>query len=181
MPRLNTVNPETAQGKAKLLLDGVQKSLGMTPNIMRMLANSPAALEAYLGLMRALGGASIDGKTREAIALATSGANGCDYCVAAHTALGKIAGLSKQETCDARRATASDEKESQALQFARQIVSSRGFVADEDVERVRQAGYTDGEIAEIVANVALNIFTNYFNHVADTEVDFPVAPELAPA
>ena len=100
--------------------------------------------------------------------------NNCEYCLAAHTALGKGAGLTEGETCDARRAEANDDKERTALQFARTIVHERGRVSDEDVQAVRQAGYDDGQIAEIVANVALNIFTNYFNHVAETEIDFPM-------
>jgi AhpD family alkylhydroperoxidase len=111
--------------------------------------------------------------------LAVGETNNCGYCVAAHTALGKGAGLSEAETVDARYADSQDEEERAALQFAHKVVSERGWVSDDDVQRVRQAGYNDGEIGEIVANVALNIFTNYFNHVAGTEVDFPVAPELA--
>lgn len=173
MPRLNSINPETAQGKAKLLLDGVQKSLGMTPNIMRMLANSPAALEAYLGLLKALGGASIDAQTRESIALATSGANGCDYCAAAHTALGKMHGLSDEEAQANLHGRSSDPVRAAVLQFARVIVEKRGWVSDHDLERVRQAGLGDAEITDIVATVATTMFSNYFNHIAETEVDFP--------
>lgn len=181
MPRLQPVNRDTAPPATAELLAGVQKKMGGVPNIIATMAQSTAVANAYLGFSQALASGSLSARLREQIALVVGEFNGCDYCVSAHTALGKKAGLSEQETCDARRATAADEKESLALQFARQIVSSRGVVADEDFERVRQAGYTDGEIAEIVANVALNIFTNYFNHVAGTEVDFPVAPELAAA
>ena len=173
MPRLNIVNPETAQGKAKSLLDGVQKSLGMIPNIMRALANSPAALEAYLGLLNALGGAGIDAQTREAIALATSGANGCDYCASAHTAIGKMLGLSDEETQANLFGRSSEPTRAAALEFARAIVEKRGWVTDRDLERVREAGFGDAEIADIVATVATTIFSNYFNHIADTEIDFP--------
>jgi alkylhydroperoxidase family enzyme len=102
----------------------------------------------------------------------------CGYCVAAHTALAKRAGLTEQQTKDARRATSGDEKEQAALVFARKVVQVRGIVADADVDMLRRAGYTEGEIGEIVANVALSIFTNYFNHVAATGVDFPAAPSL---
>ncbi len=181
MPRIQPVNRDTAPPATAELLAGVQKKLGLVPNIIATMAQSTAAANAYLGFSQALSTGTLPARLREQIALVVRETNGCRYCVSAHTALGKKAGLSEQETCDARRATASDEKESLALQFARQIVANRGVVADEDVERVRQAGYTDGEIAEIVANVALNMFTNYFNHVAGTEVDFPVAPELAAA
>ncbi len=106
-------------------------------------------------------------------------ANACGYCVAAHTASGKRAGLTEEETKEARRASSQDGKEQVALAFARKVVQDRGVVADDDVEQLRRAGYTDGEVGEIVANVALSIFTNYFNHVVGTEVDFPAAPSLA--
>ena len=173
MPRLNPIDPETAQGKAKRLLDGIQKSFGMTPNLMRTLANSPAALEAYLGLLRALGGASLDAKTRESIALATSGANGCDYCASAHTAVGKMLGLSDEEAKANLYGRSSEPTRAAALQFARAVVEKRGWVSDRDLERVREAGFGDAEITEIVATVAATTFSNYFNHVAQTEVDFP--------
>lgn len=173
MSRLNIVDPETAQGKAKLLLDGVQKSLGMTPNIMRALANSPAALEAYLGLLKALDGASIDAKTRESIALTTSGANGCDYCAAAHTAIGKRLGLSDDEAWANLHGRSSEPTRAVALQFARAIVDKRGWVSDSELQLVRKAGFGDAEIAEIVATVATTTFSNYFNHVAETDIDFP--------
>ncbi len=174
MPRLKTINPETAQGKAKLLLDGVQKSLGMTPNIMRMLANSPAALEAYLGLMKSLSGANIDAKTRESIALVTSAANGCDYCASAHTAIGKMVGLSDEETRASLRGQSSEPTRAAALQFAQAIVEKRGWVNDQDLERVRESGLGDAEITEIVATIAMTMFSNYFNHVAQTDIDFPI-------
>lgn len=181
MSRIQPVNRNTAPPATAELLANVQKKMGVVPNIIATMAQSTAVAKAYLGFSQALAAGSLTARLREQIALVVGETNRCDYCVSAHTALGKKAGLSEQETCDARRATASDEKESTALQFARQIVTSQGVVADEDVEQVRQAGYTDGEIAEIVAGVALNIFTNYFNQVAGTEIDFPEAPELAAA
>ena len=174
MPRLNPVNPETAQGKTKQLLDGVQKSLGMTPNIMRTLANSPAALEAYTGLLNALGGASIEARTRESIALATSGANGCEYCASAHTAIGKMLGLTDDEAHENLLGRSSDPTVAAILQFSRAIVEKRGWVNDQDIQEARDAGLTDGAITEIVATVATTIFSNYFNHVAETDVDFPL-------
>jgi uncharacterized peroxidase-related enzyme len=151
------------------------------PNLIATMANSPAVATAYLGLSQALSTGSLSARLREQIALAVAESNGCGYCLAAHTALGKGAGLSKQETCDARRAASHDAREQAPLDFARTVVADRGVVDDADVEQVRQAGYTDGEIGEIVANVALNLFTNYFNHVAETEIDFPAAPSLAAA
>ena len=173
MPRINPVNPEHAQGKAKQLLDGVQKSLGTVPNIMATFANSPAALEAYVGFLNALEGTSIDAQTREAIAIATSGVNGCDYCTAAHTALGKMRGLSDEEAHENLNGRSSDTTRAAALGFARAIVDKKGWVDDRDLQRLRAAGLGDTEATEILAVVAATIFSNYFNHIAQNEVDFP--------
>ena len=181
MPRIQPVNKDTADTATAELLGTVEKKLGTVPNIIATMANSAAVAKAYLGFSQSLSTGSLSARLREQIALVVGETNGCGYCLAAHTALGKRAGLTEVETCDARRAESSDGKERAALEFARRIVSDRGHLTDDDVSQVRQAGYTDGEVAEIVANVALNIFTNYFNHVAETEVDFPAAPELAAA
>jgi uncharacterized peroxidase-related enzyme len=153
--------------------------MGTVPNLIATMARSPAVARAYLGFAQALSGGTLPRRVREQIALVVGEANACGYCVAAHTASGKRVGLTEEETKDARRAASDDEKEQAAPVFARKVVQDRGVVADADVEQLRQAGYTDGEMGEIVANVALNIFTNYFNHVAATEVDFPAAPDLA--
>ena len=171
--RLKPVDPATATGKAKELLDAVQAKMGMTPNMMKTLANAPAALEAYLAFSGALGGGQLDARLREQIALAVGEANRCEYCLSAHTLIGKMVGLNETEVAAARQSTSSDPKTEAALHFAHQVVANRGEVTDEDVRRVREAGYTEGEVAEIVANVALNIFTNYFNHVSQPAVDFP--------
>ncbi|GJM25919.1 MAG: alkyl hydroperoxide reductase AhpD [Phycisphaerae bacterium] len=182
MPRLNAIEPTEAGTKAKALLDGVQKKLGMTPNLMRTLANSPAVLEAYLGFSNSLGKSSLSPKLREQIALTVGEINRCQYCLAAHTALGKMAGLGDEEIADSRRGASPDRKTEAILRFARNVVTERGWVSDDDVVSARATGVDDGEIAEIVALVALNIFTNYFNHVAGTEVDFPqVEPAQSPA
>jgi uncharacterized peroxidase-related enzyme len=179
MPRIEAANPETATGKAKALLEGIQLKMGMTPNILRAMANSPAALEAYLGFSGALRKGVLSPKLREQIALVVSEANECNYCLAAHTALGQMVGLSEEEAQDSRQAFSPDSKVAAALWFARQLVDKRGRVSDEDIARLRSAGYGDAEIAEIVAHVGLIAFTNYFNHVAETVVDFPLVPKLA--
>lgn len=179
MPRLNAVDPKDATGKAKELLDGVKAKIGMVPNLIRTFANSPAALEGYLNFSSALGGGSINARLREQIALTVADANSCEYCLSAHTAIGKMVGLNENELVASRRATATDARTDAALKFAHQIVVKRGEVLDSDVHAVRAAGYNDGEIVEIVANVALNVFTNYFNHVAQTVVDFPKVPLAA--
>ena len=179
MPRIQPGDPDSADPATVELLNSVRKSMGAVPNLIATMAHSPAVARAYLGFAQALAGGSLPRRLREQIALVVGEANACAYCVAAHTALGRRAGLTEEETKEARRAASHDEKEEAALIFARKVVQDRGVVADEDMERLRRAGYTDAEVGEIVANVALNLFTNYFNHVAATELDFPAAPDLA--
>ncbi len=173
MQRIAAVNPAEATGKTKQLLDGVKAKIGMTPNLMKTLAAAPAALEAYLNFSGALAAGSLDAKLREQIALTVAQANSCEYCLSAHSAIGKMVGLKPEEIAASREAHSADAKRQAGLQFAQAVVVERGEVSDAALGRVRDAGYTDGEIAEIVANVAVNIFTNYFNHVARTDVDFP--------
>ncbi len=173
MQRINPVDPTTATGKQKDLLDAVKAKVGRVPNLMKTFAASPAALEAYLSFSGALSGGLLDAKLREQIALTVAEANACEYCLSAHTAIGKMVGLDETEIVSGRRASSADAKTNAALTFAHQIVVKRGQVEDADAATVRAAGFGDGEITEIVANVALNIFTNYFNHVAQTVVDFP--------
>ena len=179
MSRLQPIDPKHAEGKASDLLNQVQNKLGMTPNIMRTMANSPAVLQAYLGFSEALGGGVLPAKLREQIALTVAEANQCHYCLAAHSAIGRTVGLSDETILDSRNGFSTNSKEEAALRFAVKLVENRGFVTDDDVTGLRNAGYSDGEIAETVANVTFNIFTNYFNHVADPEVDFPRVEELA--
>ncbi len=173
MSRIHQIAPDSATGKAKELLDAVKGKLGLVPNITRAMANSPAVLEGYLGLNGALGKGGLSAKNREQIALAVGQANQCDYCLAAHSAIGKMVGLTPDQILDSRRGTAIDPKSDAVIRFARKLVDERGRVSDADVAEVRAAGLDDGAIAEVVANVALNIFTNYFNHVAETDIDFP--------
>ena len=173
MPRIQPVDPAQAEGKQKDLLDAVQKKMGGQPNILRTLAQSPAALESYLSFSAALAGGTLSGKVREQIALAVAGANNCAYCGAAHTAIGKGQGLTDEQATAALAGNAADPKTQAILDFAGAVVEKRGWVEDSDLESARSAGLSDGEIVEVIANVSLNIFTNYFNHAADTEVDFP--------
>lgn len=180
MPRLNAITKTEASEKARILLEGVEKKLGMVPNIMSTMANAPTVLEAYLGFSTALGKGSLPARLREQIALAVGESNGCDYCVSAHAAIGRSAGLSDEEIADSRRGSSPDRKTDAALNFARKLVNERGRVGDDDVEILRAAGFDEGAIAEIVANVALNLFTNYFNHVAETDIDFPEIQALEP-
>jgi uncharacterized peroxidase-related enzyme len=175
--RITPVNPAEAQPKAKELLAAVQAKLGMTPNMMRTMAQSPAVLEGYLSLNGALAGGVLPAKVREELALFVGQSNECDYCVAAHSLLGKMAGLQANQLMEARRGVAASDPIGQAaLQLARRMLNTRGEVSDADLSAARSAGLNDAQIAEVIAHVALNIFTNYFNRVAHTEVDFPKVP-----
>lgn len=173
MSRIQPVNDEQATGKVKELLHAVKAKLGMTPNMMKTMARSPAVLEAYLNFSGALAGGNLDARLREQIALISAEINGCGYCAAAHTAIGKMVGLSGEAISAARRGRSADAKNDAALRFARVVIVNRGQVSEADVKSLQDAGFSEGEIAEIVANVALNIFTNYFNEIAETEIDFP--------
>lgn len=181
MPRIQPVNGEAANAETSKILSTITKTMGRVPNIIATMAQSPAVANAYLGFSQALGGGSLSARLREQIALAVGEENACSYCVSAHTALGKGAGLDEEAIIAARQGTASDSQERQALEFAQKLVRDRGNVTDSDINQLRDAGFNEGEVSEIVANVALNLFTNYFNHVAQTEIDFPVAEALAPA
>ena len=173
MSRLPALDPATATGSAKRLLQDVEKKLGFAPNIMQTMANSPAALEGYLNFSGALSKGTFSPKFREQIALTVSELNNCQYCLAAHAAIGRMAGLSEEAITDSRRGESPDHKEEAALAFTRKVVSNRGWVTDEDVTKLRRVGFNDGELTELMANIGLTMFTNYFNHVAGTHVGFP--------
>jgi uncharacterized peroxidase-related enzyme len=174
MQNLKNVDPSAATGKTKDVFDALQKNLGVVPNLMRTLANSPAALNAYMGFNAALGESKIPASLREQLAMTVATLNNCDYCLSAHNALGKLAGLSSNDLSLAQNAQASDPKAGVALRFAAAIVTKRGLLGASEVKTMHDAGYTDGDIAEIIAVVAINIFTNYFSHIAGTDIDFPV-------
>ncbi|MGH8656844.1 MAG: carboxymuconolactone decarboxylase family protein [Gammaproteobacteria bacterium] len=176
MTRIQPINYEQSTGKAKELLDAVKAKLGLTPNMMKTMAQSPTVLEAYLSFSGALGGGKLNAKVREQLALVTAAINDCGYCASAHTAIGKTVGLSEEAILAARDGRASDAKNDAALKFARTIIVNRGEVSNDDLQAVRAAGFAEGEVVEIIANVALNIFTNYFNRIAKTEIDFPKVP-----
>jgi uncharacterized peroxidase-related enzyme len=156
------------------LLDAVEKSLGLIPNLFRVAAQSPVTLEGLLTLSGALAKGRLNAATREAIALVVAEANGCDYCLSAHTVLGGGAGLSESDITAARSARAADPKLAKILEFARMLVLNRGHASDDELTRLRSAGVSDPEILEIVGSTVLNIFTNYINNVARTDVDFPL-------
>lgn len=176
MSRISTFpTVEAAPAAAQPLLEAVKKQLGSVPNLFRLAANSPAALEGYLGLNGALGKGSLAPQTRERIALAVAEINGCGYCLSAHTYIAKnLAKLDEAEISANRSGTSRDVKADAAVRFATKIVRERGHVSDADIQAVKAAGYTDADIVEIVAHVALNTLTNYLNEVGKTTIDFPV-------
>ncbi len=179
MTQLKTVDPNASPPKTKDLLDGIQTRLGMVPNILAAMANSPAALEAYTTFSNALSNGELPAKLREQIALVVAEANDCDYCVAAHSAAGKALGLSDEQIRDSRAGSFPERRVDAALRFALELVEKRGWVDEQSVSRLRAAGFGDGEIVEIVANTAFHIFMNYFDHVARPRLDFPKASDLA--
>lgn len=155
------------------LLEAVKKQLGSVPNLFRVVAKSPAALEGYLGLNGALGKGALDAKMRERIALRVAELNGCSYCLSAHSFLGKLNKLDEAELSAARSGRSADVKAEAALRFVTEIMRTQGHVSSAALADVRAAGYNDAELVEVVAHVALNTLTNYMNSVAGTEVDFP--------
>ncbi len=171
MQRINAVTQ--AEGKAKELLDSVKQAMGTTPNIFTTFANAPAALEAYLNFNTALTGGVLDKKLREQLAVTVAGFNGCNYCASAHVFLGGKAGVDRAELVANSKGHSSDDKTQAAINFARALLEKRGKVSDDDLAAVRAAGFSEEEIIEILAHVALNTFTNYFNETAQTAIDFP--------
>ncbi|MGI8967574.1 MAG: carboxymuconolactone decarboxylase family protein [Chloroflexota bacterium] len=171
--RLPAIEPTTATEEVKRALDGAGTHLGTSPNVVRAMANSPAALIGYLALETALTEATLDVRLRLQIALAVAEANDCQGCVAAHMRAGIALGLNAAAIQGARQATSSDPKVEAALQFARTVAEYRGDLTDDEFDRMRRAGYSHEEIAEIIANVVLSIYANYFNAIAQTEIDTP--------
>lgn len=159
--------------KSATLLSQVKQLMGGVPNLVKTLAHSSAALDGYLSFSGALGNGELPQTLVEQIALTVAKVNGCRYCASAHTALGRKQGLDREEVTRNLDAQSEDADTQAALQFARSVTEQRGQIDDEALARVRAAGFSEAEITEIIAHVALNSFTNYFNNVADTEIDFP--------
>ena len=174
MQSISPVNPDSA-GPATEMLSSVKKKLGTVPNMFLTLANSPAALDAFFAFSGALDGGLMSKALREQIALTVAGVNGCDYCASAHTYIAKSLGVESGESARNLVAESADPKTAAMLKFVASVVKDRGRLADNSaaLDELRQAGVTEAEIVEIIANIALNLFTNYFNHLAGTEIDFP--------
>ena len=171
-----------APAASQPLLEGVKKQLGVAPNLFRLVANSPVALQGYLALSSALSKGVLSAATRERIAIAVAEENGCSYCLSAHSYIGKnLLKLDDAELAANRSGASNDPKADAAVRFAVKVLRARGRVSDDDLRAVKLAGYDDGAVIEIVQNVALNVWTNYLNEVAQTDVDFPLVSARAAA
>lgn len=174
MPRLKALDPQTTTGKSADLFNAIHSKLGMVPNMMRTMGHSPAVLNGYLSLSGALSEASLGAKIAELIALTVANANSCEYCNAAHSFIGeKLVHIDTKSIADARKGKSVDQKIQAALSFSKALVDKKGLVSDADVNAVKDAGYDEAGIAEIIGHVGLNILTNYFNNAAQVTVDFP--------
>lgn len=173
MARIHIVDPQTATGEAANLLAAVRSKLGATPNFLRVLANSPAALGAFLGLHQIAEHGALDLPTRERIAVALAEQNGCQYCLSAHSAIGRKAGLSGDEIDANREGTSHDAKAAAAVAFARALVENKGDVTQAELDAVRAAGYGEAEIVEIIVHVGMNLLTNILGRASRVDIDFP--------
>lgn len=173
MSRINVVSEDTATLKQRALLGAVQTKLGMVPNFLRVLANSPTALEGFLGLHAIAGNGELDAQTQERIALALAQANSCQYCVSAHTAIGRKAGLDAEEIKANRAGESNDTRAAAAVRFATSLAEHAGEVTNGELKAVRDAGYSDAEIVEIIAHVGLNTLSNIVGKASRVTIDFP--------
>lgn len=173
MSRIQLVTPSEASGEQKEILSQIHKAFGATPNMFRAIANSTPALKMMWSGFGALGAGKIGSKLGEQIAVAVADANRCEYCLAAHTVLGKGAGVSAEAMAQAQAGRSTDPKTQAALTFALKLVKDRANISPDDVSALRVVGFQDEDIAEILAHVALNIFTNYTNVAFDVPLDFP--------
>lgn len=174
MQRINQIDPSNISTETSELLSGVKANMGMVPNIIATMANSNSLLNGYLAMSGALGSGSLSRELTEQIALAVAGANQCDYCASAHSALGSMAGLDASEMTDNLSGNSSDPKTKLVLDFVNEIVRMKGHVSNTSLALISSNGFSDQEILEIFGHTMLNIFTNYFNHLVGTEIDFPV-------
>lgn len=179
MSRLPQITNDQATSQQAELFSAVEQKLGRVPNLLRVLGNSTAALRGYLEFSGALAdGGGLDAQQREVVAIAVAEANGCGYCLAAHCTIGKMAGLSSEEITAARQGNASNDANHALVRFTNAVLQQRGRVDDDELEAFRAAGFSDEAVSEVVAHVALNVFTNYFNNLAETDIDFPAVPPL---
>ena len=173
MSRIALTTADTTPEASRPLLGQIHAAVGVTPNMFRAVANSPAALTSMWSAFGALGNGALGAKLGEQIAVAVADLNDCEYCLAAHTALGRKAGASADEMSAAQAGTSDDPKTAAVLAFVTSVVRQRAKIAPGDVDTLRAAGFTDSDVMEIIAHIALNLFTNYVNVALDVPVDFP--------
>jgi uncharacterized peroxidase-related enzyme len=173
MARINVVTNETANTEQQALFAAIQSQLGIVPNFLKVFANSPDALKAFLGLHGIANGGSLDPQTRERIALALAQQNTCEYCLSAHTAIGRKAGLSTAEIEANRAGSSQDAKAAVAVKLARSLVEHTGDITTAELQEARNAGYSDADIVEIITHVGMNILTNILGKASRVDIDFP--------
>ncbi len=173
MTRVQLINPADTTANRQAVLTQIHGAFGATPNMFKAVANSPAALQSMWGAFGALGKGVLGAKLGEQIAVAVAQRNQCEYCLAAHTVLGKGAGATAQEMAAAQAGQSTDPKTAAALRFALQVVANRAQITADDVAALRAVGFDDEHIVEIMAHVALNLFTNYINVALEVPLDFP--------
>jgi uncharacterized peroxidase-related enzyme len=173
MSRINIVTQDNADAEQKVLHDDIQSKLGMIPNFLGVLAQSPDALRAFLGLHGIAESGQLDPQTRERIALIVAQDNACAYCLSAHTAIGRKAGLAVSEIEANRAGTSQDAKAAAAVTFAKALNEHLGEVTQAELDSVREAGYGDAEIVEIITHVGMNILTNLIGKASQVDIDFP--------
>jgi len=181
MPRIQPVTDEQASPEAAEIFGAIKKKIGKVPNLYRTLGHSPSTLGGLLQLGDVLDGGSLSAPVKEQIALRVAHRNACDYCASAHTAIGKMVGLNEEQTIAARQGKADDAQAQAILNLVDAILEREGFVPDDQLQAARDAGLTDGQVFEVVGQVIKNFFTNFVNHIAETEVDFPAIPQLQEA
>lgn len=174
MPRIPDVHDASIDARAKDMLAAVEEKLGRIPSMLLPLAQSPTALDAYLSLSDVIARGTFPLSLREQIALAVSGANECSYCASAHAAIGKMAQIDDAEVARNLKGEATDPYVAAVLSLVTEILDQQGAISDVELARAHDAGLSDAEIVEVVANITLHLFTNYFNRLAQPEVDFPV-------
>lgn len=173
MTRIKTIDSNNANAEQAELLSAIDSQLGMVPNFLKVFANSPVALRAFLGLHGIANAGSLDALNRERIALALAQQNGCEYCVSAHTAIGRKTGLSAEEMAAARAGTSEDAQAAVAVKFARSLMDKKGEIGALELAEVRSAGFSDSDIVEIITHVGMNFLTNVLGKASQVDIDFP--------
>lgn len=178
MPRIKSINKEEASAELKQVYETLEKKMGKVINIFQGMGNSLETLKGFLSLSEQANHTSIPPKLRELIALVVGQSNNCQYCLSAHTSVAKGLGIGESDILKARQGDSQNPKENAILKFVKQIIDKKAHLSDADVSELKKAGVSDKEIVEIILLTVVNIFTNYFNLITDTKVDFPLAPDL---